>query len=149
MRILAACLFAILASPALAQSYTDPKVLIEALYAFYGPDFELPPDIRPLRSERLNALYDRDAEEANGEIGRIDFDPFVNGQDYQIENLEIAEPYVAGGKAVVRVTFENLGTANELGYLLVKERGGWRIDDVWSGGEYSYDLLDILEAPLP
>lgn len=114
-----------------------------------GPAQVYPDDPRPLRSERLNQLYDRDAEEANGDIGRIDFDPFVNGQDYQLSNLSIGEPYLAGGKAVVRVSFENMGTPNELGFLLVNEGGEWKIGDVWNGDpEYSYDLLDILQAPL-
>lgn len=138
------------ATPAFAQDFSEPKGVLEALYAGYGSAYDYPPDQSPLFSERLNALYEADSKEANGEIGRIDFDPFVNGQDYQLSKLEIDEPYLAGGKAVVRVRFENMGTPNEVGILLVREGGGWRIDDVWNGSdEYSYDLLDILQAPLP
>lgn len=150
MRNLAFLVLALLTTPALAQDFSDPRALLEALYAGYGPAYDYPPDQAPLRSERLNALYDRDLQQANGELGRIDFDPFVNGQDYAITGLEIGEPYLAGGKAVVRVSFENFGTPNELGVLLVQEDGGWRIDDVWNGDEdYSYDLLDILQGPPP
>lgn len=137
------------ASPAFAQTYDSPAALLEALYAGYQPPNEFPPDQSPLRSERLNALYEADQKEADGEIGRIDFDPFVNGQDYQITNLVIGEPYLAAGRAVVKVTFENMGTPQELGYSLVKE-DGWKVDDVWyAGDDFSYDLLDILQAPLP
>lgn len=150
MRHLAFLALALIVTPSLAQDFSDPKAMIEALYAGYGPAYDYPPDQSPLFSERLNGLYEADASEANGEVGRIDFDPFINGQDYQLSNLEIGEPYLAGGKAVVRVSFENMGTPNELGLLLVKESGGWKIDDVWNGGEeYSYDLLDILQAPMP
>lgn len=150
MRHLAFIALALVATPALAQDYSDPEALLQALYAGYGPAYDYPPDQAPLRSARLNGLYEADSKEAGGEVGRIDFDPFVNGQDYQITELQIGEPYLVGGKAVVRVNFENMGTPEELGYLLVKESGGWKIDDVWNGSaEYTYDLLDILEAPMP
>lgn len=149
MRRLAFLAFALIVTPSVAQDYSDPRAVIEALYDGYGSAYDYPPDQSPLFSERLNGLYEVDAKEANGEIGRIDFDPFINGQDYQLTALKIDEPYVAGGKAVVRVSFENMGTPNEVGILLVKDSAGWKIDDVWNGGEYSYDLLDILQAPLP
>jgi len=138
-----------LAGPAFAQGYSDPKALIEALYAGYMPPNEFPPDQAPLQSTRLNGLFEKDQKEANGEIGRIDFDPYVNGQDYQLTDLVVGEPYLAGGKAVVKVTFANMGTPQEMGYLLVNE-DGWKVDDVWNTSpEYSYDLLDILQAPMP
>jgi hypothetical protein len=133
----------------LAQSYDDPRALLEALYAGYMPPNEFPPDQSSLQSERLRGVFEKDQQDANGEIGRIDFDPFVNGQDYQITDLAIGEPYLAAGKAVVAVTFANMGTPQELGYLLVKE-DGWKVDDVWyTGDDFSYDLLDILQQPLP
>lgn len=49
----------------------------------------------------------------------------------------------------MKVTFRNFDTPQELGFLLVDE-DGWKIDDVWGGSpDYSYDLLDILQSPLP
>lgn len=146
MRRFAFLAFALIITPSVAQDFSDPTDVIEALYAGYGPAYDYPPDQSPLFSERLNGLYEADAREANGEEsdGSI-FNPFINGQDYQLSNLEIDEPYLAGGKAVVRVSFEH-GYANEIGVLLVEEKVPvWKIDDVWNGGEeYSYDLLDIL-----
>jgi hypothetical protein len=134
---------------AFAESFTDPRALLEALYAGYMPPNEVPPDEASLQSERLIGLFEKDRQEAKGEVGRIDFDPFINGQDYEIKDLVIGEPYLAGGKAAVKVTFQNFDTPQELGFLLVNE-DGWKIDDVWGGSaEYSYDLLDILQAPLP
>jgi hypothetical protein len=138
-----------LTGPALAAGYSDPNALIEALYAGYMPPNEFPPDQAPLQSARLNGLFQKDQQEADGEIGRIDFDPYVNGQDYQITDLVVGEPYLAGGKAVVKVTFANMGTPQEMGYLLVNE-DGWKVDDVWNtSADFSYDLLDILQAPMP
>lgn len=134
-----------------AQEFTDPVKLLTAIYDQYSPGREFPdPDFtHSQQSTRLNALYDADAKEANGEVGRIDFDPFINGQDYEIKKLKIEEPLYAGGKAIVHVTFENFGDAQDLGIALVKEGEAWKVDDIWAGGEYAYDLLDILQAPLP
>ena len=102
------------------------------------------------QSKRLNDLYAADTKEADGEIGRIDFDPFINGQDYDVTKVEVSEPYIAGGKAVVRVNVVNFGKPDEFGLLLVQEDGGWKVDDVWNANaEYGYDLLDILQAPMP
>lgn len=146
-----AALLLAVASPATAEDFTDPARLVEAIYAQYAAGVEFPDGdfIRSQQSGRLNALYDADAREADDGIGRVDFDPYVNGQDYQIANLVIHPPYVAGGKAVVKVTFANMDTPQDLGILLIREGAAWKVDDVWSGGEdFSYDLLDLLQAPL-
>jgi hypothetical protein len=103
-----------------------------------------------LQSKRLNDLFEADSKEANGEIGRIDFDPFINGQDYDVSKVEVGEPAYAAGKALVRVNVVNFGKPDEFGILLVKEGDAWKVDDVWNeGDDYRYDLLDILQAPMP
>ncbi len=136
--------------PALAETFSTPGAVIEALYAGYLDPNAVPTSQRELQSDRLNALFDKDAEEAGEDMGRLGFDVYVNGQDYDIGKLVIDEPYLLGGKAAVHVTFENFGTPQNLGFLLVNENGGWKIDNVWGKIEdYTYDLLDILQAPLP
>jgi hypothetical protein len=150
MRHFAFLALLLVASPALAEGYTDPKAVVEALYAGYLPPNEFPPDMSALQSKRLNDLYEADSKEANGEMGRIDFDPFINGQDYDVTKVEVSDPAYAAGKALVRVNVVNFGQPGEFGVLLVKESDGWKVDDVWhDGAEYSYDLLDILQAPMP
>ncbi len=137
-------------SPALAETYSTPQAVIEALYAGYLPPNDFPSSQRELQSDRLNALFDKDAEEAGEDMGRLGFDVYVNAQDYEIGKLVIREPYFLGGKAAVHVTFENFGTPQNLGFLLVNENGGWKIDNVWGKIEdFTYDLLDILQEPLP
>lgn len=151
MRLVVALYAVMAASPAFAEDYTKPEEVIAALYAPYMKpadqivysDLDNP----SLRSERLNLLYQADEREAGDGIGRLDFDPYVNGQDFEITNLRIDEPYLAGGRAVVRVTFDNMATPQELGYLLIWEDHGWRIDDLWSDGpDFGYSLRDILEG---
>ena len=141
----------LMVGPALAEEFDDPAQLVGAIYAQYRPGVAFPDGdvIRSLQSTRLNALYDADAAEAGDEIGRIDFDPYVNGQDYDLKGLEIAAPYYAGGKALVQVKFSNFEAPQDVGIVLVKEGAGWKVDDVWTASpDYSYDLLDLLQAPL-
>lgn len=147
----AALLVASTMGAAHAEDFADPVKLLEAIYAQYATDKEFPDNdfTTAQQSQRLNALYDADAKEAGDEIGRIDFDPYINGQDYEIKKLKIDKPLYAGGKAIVHVTFENFSDPQDLGIALVKEGEGWKVDDIWSGGEYPFDLLDILQAPLP
>jgi hypothetical protein len=150
MRHLAALALLLIATPSFAQDYSDPKAVVEALYAGYLPPNEFPPDMSALQSKRLNDLFEADSKEANGEIGRIDFDPFINGQDYDVSKVEVGEPAYAAGKALVRVNVVNFGKPDEFGILLVKEGDAWKVDDVWNeGDDYRYDLLDILQAPMP
>lgn len=151
--------FALVASlalslPAVAVDFTSPRAVIEALYA---PDLQPTDafdytllDATPLQSQGLNALFARDRDEAGDGIGRIDFDPYVNGQDFELSALAVGEPVYVAGRAVVVVSFSNFGQTQEIGYLLIEEADGWKIDDLWAGGaEYPYDLKDILNAPLP
>lgn len=151
MRLVVALFALVAATPAWADAYSKPEQVIAALYAPYMKpadqivysDLDNP----SLRSARLNLLYQADEREAGDGIGRLDFDPYVNGQDFEITNLRIGEAYLAGGRAVVRVNFDNMSSPQELGYLLIWEDHGWRIDDVWSAGpDFSYSLRDILEG---
>jgi hypothetical protein len=156
IRILAALAAVLVPAAAYAQDvdYSDPHAVVQAAYEPYlDQNFDWGDyDPSALRSKELNALYDRDAKEseAAGEVGRLDFDPLINGQDYDITSLVIGEAKIKGKTAVVPVTFENMGTPSTIEIDLVKEDYGWSIDDVKStDGDITYSLRDILEAPYP
>ena len=142
-----------MALPAVAATYDTPKALLEALYAPYekGDDFDWSTwDEAQFRSGHLNDLFDRDAKEADGDIGRLDFDPYIDGQDYQIGNLAIGEPAVTGDIATVEVTFTNFGAPEDLTFTLVKQSDGWKVDDVVNHNkDFPYSLKAIMEGPLP
>ena len=129
---------------AMAQVFETPEALLQT---FYEPYFSgnFADDDTVFRSERLNALYEADAQSTpEGEMGAIEFDPYVNGQDYEITDLTIGEPLVEGGTATVEVSFLNFGQLTELTYDLVLEQGGWKIDDVASADtENPYRLSEI------
>lgn len=146
MRLAALAVGLVLAlmSYAAAQPYDTPEALLEA---FYQPYFNgnFPEDESQFRSAALQALYDNDAEiTPEGEMGAISFDPYIDGQDYDITNFDIGAAGIAGDYASVDVTFSNFGEPRSLTYELVLEDGGWKIDDVVSTNpDNPYRLSEI------
>ena len=141
---LATGLFMALTAAVAAQPYAAPEDLIAAIYEpYFGGTF--PEDESLLRSKALQALYDHDLESTpEGEIGAIDFDPYVDGQDYEITDLVIGTPDISGDNAIVDVTFKNLGEPRALTYDLVFEDGSWKVDDVASTlGDFPWRLTEI------
>ncbi len=140
-------LFLALVAPAAAQPFDTPQALLEAFYEPYLTD-DFPENEESFRSAALNALYEADAENTPaGEMGALDFDPYIDGQDYQIANLEIGEPAIEGDTATVVVTFTNFDEPVEITYNLVNENGGWVIDDLeGQNGEFAYRLTEIFAA---
>lgn len=128
------------AAGAAAAQEADPATLVSDLYALHAQALE---DGTPGPSEpehrdafftpRLVALFvAEDAlREAEG-YGNLDFDPFYNGQDFEITGLAVTTSLDTGETAVVVARFENFGEANEIDYDLLAEPEGWRIDEVRS-----------------
>ena len=151
MRRLFIAVAAIAATIFPAFAYDTPAELLKALYTPYTTDnFDWDKwDESKLRSKALNDLFAADLKEANGDVGRLDFDPYIDGQDYQVTDLKIGDATVTGDTAKAEVTFKNFDSAEDLTFTLVKEADGWKIDDVSSSNkDYPYDLKDIMSGPL-
>jgi hypothetical protein len=152
MRRLLIALALLVAGAFPAFAYDSPADLLKALYTPYskGESFDWNTwDEAQFRSKHLNELFDKDSKEANGEVGRLDFDPYIDGQDYQITDLKFGEAQITGDTATVEVTFKNFDTAEDLNFTLVKEADGWKVDDVVSHNkDFPYSLKAIMEAPL-
>lgn len=135
-------------------TFADPRLVAEALYTPYveqGFNWRRW-DQSQLLSAGLNTLYERDAadSEARQEVGRLDFDPFINGQDFDVTDLSFGEAQVNGAAAQVTASFANFGQQQTVTLHLVEEEGRWKVDDaVNDSTEYPYGLREILEAPLP
>lgn len=147
MRLALAALafLAVLAVPAFADSYSTPKALLDSIYQSYA-DNTFPEDSEEIYSARLKALFEADRERTpEGEVGALDFDPFVNGQDYDLSDLVIEEPTVSGEAATTTVRFANFDQKNVLAISMVKEPDGWKVDDVESvEGDVQWKLSEIL-----
>lgn len=109
---------------------SDPVSLIKAIYETYTADNDNP-GLPRIYSKRLQALIDKDEKETpEGMVGRIDWDVFVDGQDWKLTELKIALVSKSADKAQVRATFKNFDQSSNMLFDLVREDGRWRIDDV-------------------
>lgn len=134
-----------LARPAVAQFATPDSVVREAwrieMAALESYEQVTPTKLaspweaahrRKLFTTRLvRLLEDDDAyRQREGGVGRLDFDPFLNGQDGTIAEPRFTTTRQAGETASVRVMFRN-GALRTVIDVAVKRRGGqWRIDDL-------------------
>jgi Protein of unknown function (DUF3828) len=140
----AANLFAALsAGPALAPTAAgaaDATALafVTDIYAAYkGKDAKGHPldDERAIRryfEPSLATLMVKDQKIAakRGEVGLLDFDPFIDAQDWEIAAFDIAVDDGAPGKATATVKFSNFDKPVTVRLDLVKLKNEWRIADI-------------------
>ena len=114
-----------------------------------------PPWRRPhrdrLMSKGLAALFARDDlfMTESGDIGHVDADPFISGQDGEVKNLRVtvAEP-PADGRALVTASFRSFGGAVSVRFKMIEEGGAWRIDDIINRFEgKDYPIREALSQP--
>lgn len=145
--------FALGAASPLGDADGDPVDLITAIYQTYtdiAPGEDGTPNVEGVYSERLQALVDKDQKETpEGEVGRMDWDPFVDGQDWQLTELKIAPVSKEATQAEVRATFKNFGEPRDILFALVLEDGHWRIDDIQETLEPRWTMSKILLDAFP
>jgi len=122
---------------ACAHRQDTPSLFLQRLYEPYVQGkFErnTPARTRELYSRELASLIERDRASAGGEVGRLDFDPICNCQDFDaLTQLQVEVAREGDGAASARVTFRNGSDAQALVYSLKSESGRWRISDICSG----------------
>jgi hypothetical protein len=133
----------LLAAPARsATTIADPAAFVKAMYATTVSKKPEPDDIY---TDRLAALFALDSKEAGGEVGRIDFDFWMNGQDGDVSNVTISKAPVenAPGRMVVIAKFKNLKTPEEIHFYFEKTAKGWKLDDARSalGEQWTLSLI--------
>jgi hypothetical protein len=109
-----------------AQNKDDPVALIADIYKSYQAETD-PPGYSGVYSHRLQALIDFNAE---ADPGKIDWDVFVNGNDWKLSELKIALISKSGSKAQVRARFFNFKDPQDMRFDLLREDGQWVIDEV-------------------
>ncbi|EJZ17415.1 YbjP/YqhG family protein [Rhizobium sp. Pop5] len=143
---LALALSALIASPAFAETFKTPKALLQALYSFDAASSDdSPSPYSAFFSDHLNELLQADLDKtAEGDVGAIDFDPVIAGQDGEASDLRIGQPILLNGRAELEVQFRN-GENVTLYYRLVKEHGGWKVEDIANQqGEAPWSLSALL-----
>jgi hypothetical protein len=125
----------------------DPEAFVRDVYHRYTATRSnyVPPD--NIYTPRLKGLIDEDKRRANGEVGCIDFDFWLNAQDWSVKNVRVASQNVAGhaDRRTVKAEFSNPKPQEiHFDFLLVK--GAWLLDDVESFQEPRWKLSELLSC---
>ena len=126
---------------------TGPKEWLEKIYRTYiGHDakgVEWNKHIPEYFDAELTRLFAKDREDAKGEVGRLDAEPLMGAQDWEVTAVKVDVAAKDDTHATGTVTLTDLGKPRTITLELAKGKAGWRIHDVhWSGQKDG--LLKIL-----
>lgn len=146
----------VVAVPGLAAGDDDPLTPVREAYRLeQAAPFGRPldePNRTKLFSRRLSGLVARDNAYSaeSGDVGNLDFDPLLNGQDGEIRALALRLAGRSGDHAWAEAEFTRFQAKVRLRFDLVQEEGGWRIDDIHDiGSRPPSSLVEILATPYP
>lgn len=95
---------------------------------------------------RLGKLLREDKKRAKGEVGCLDFDFWVNAQDWTITNLTITGADAGQDRKTVIAKFLNIRTPQEIHFDFRRNAGRWLLDDVHSALDPKWTLSEILKC---
>jgi hypothetical protein len=75
-------------------------------------------------------LYLKDQEDSRGEVGKIDFDPLYDAQDFEISDFNLVMLPNKKGSGYVAARFKNMGVDQEIIFALQRTKMVWRIADI-------------------
>lgn len=129
--------------PALEAKLAAAKKAVDDIYAPYLGDSD-PPEVKKYFSRGLRAQLEavEKYEESNDTLV-FDFDPVINGQDWEIKGLSTTATGV-GEKVQVVASFKNSGRSEKLTYTMVLEGESWKVDNIRSS---KWDLRRLLKVP--
>lgn len=81
-------------------------------------------------SAELNRLLEKDAADAGGGVGRLDFDPWVNGQDFELGSVKLISTAQGPDRRRVVASFDNMGERNVNRVDFEKRGGKWYLTDI-------------------
>jgi hypothetical protein len=133
----ATCAPIVFATPALAADASALTFVTDIYNGYKGKDspgraLDSEAAIRRYFEPSLATLMVKDRKRAakRDEVGTLDFDPFVNAQDWEISAFDIAVADKAPGQAVATVKFSNQGKPAVVSLDLVTIKNEWRIRDI-------------------
>lgn len=75
-------------------------------------------------------IKDEQAAARRKDVPALDFDPFVDGQEWELSDVSVAVSEAPPDKAVATVSFKNFGLPTKIVLHLVGARNDWRIADI-------------------
>jgi hypothetical protein len=148
MRIRLFVLFFLSAWPAIgATRIDDPRKFVADVYKhFMTVDLYNPPE--DFYTPRLDRIVKSEHKRSGGEVGCIDFDFWVNGQDFEIKGLEVTDGSKTPDRQTVIAKFNNLGSAEEIHFEFQRIAGRWLLDEVQSVKGMRWILSKLLSCKL-
>jgi len=136
--ILGAASAAFAALAATARADAAASAFVRGIYGAYkgksakGVGLDGDAALRRYFEPSLAALISKDRKQAarRHEAPKLDGDPFVDAQDWDISDFDIAVNDTAAGKATATVKFINQGEAATVVLDLVMVKDDWRIYDI-------------------
>lgn len=152
MRMIVGMAMALMLAPAAnaAEIFSNPKELVAAIYDDYNLGRTVA-DPSVYYSTRLRAVFDQAIENdvfasdaamsgAEFKLNAV-FNPFLPDINALLFDVAIGEPAILDDRAVVNVSYHNFDQPRLLSIAMVREDGGWRVDDVASMGNEDHWLL--------
>jgi hypothetical protein len=138
-----------ISAPAATPRITNPVNFVAEVYGHFlkaqstDKSYEPPEDIF---TTRLSKLILDDRKRAKGEVGCLDFDFWINGQDWTITNLSVTGGAAEKDRQTVIARFQNLGTPEEIHFDFLRIDGRWLLDEVQSIKGDRWTLSAILKC---
>jgi hypothetical protein len=99
-------------------------------------------------SPRLRALFLDDEKYADGQVGRLDFNPFSGANDDDIKGAKVTSEDVDGApdRKIVTARFRNMSANQTITFFWERIGGRWYIDDIagQAAGEPSGWTLSLI-----
>jgi hypothetical protein len=149
MRLIATLVFTQCLSLHAASTVADPEAFVREVYRHFSANesgYSPPSDIY---TPRLKALFVRDERWAKGEVGCLDLDFWVNGQDWELKNVRITSSDAKGrpDRRTIIANFLNIGQANEIHFEFQNIQGKWLLDEVRCVRGGVWTLSKLLNCP--
>ena len=131
-----------------ATRIDDPKTVVTEDYKRYvaaqkGHEYSAPEDIY---TARLAKLIRDDRKKAHGEVGCLDFDFWVNGQDWELKDVAVTSEDAGADRKAVIAKFLNTGDPQEVHFEFQRVAGRWLLDEVRSLKGEKWTLSQILKC---
>lgn len=115
----------------------DPRAFVQGMFELYraGPEAPIEWPVYAY-SDRLKALfdgYDAWARQHDDLVGSLDFDWWVNAQDWELRSVELSEERHGPDRRTVVARFDNAGRQDMSRFHFVRDGGRWYLDDVSNG----------------
>src|SRR5688500_9369045 len=126
----------VLCAPAAQAAETSAESFVAAIYDRYkGPDakgvaLDTGAQVQRYFVPNVAAMILAHPAQGRGDVGKLEADPFVDAQDWDIDRFDIALRHPGPDKATATVSFRNIGKHRTVVLDLVRLPEGWRIADI-------------------